>query len=117
MGTVAEVHGGCDVATSLRAVPPDYPPQQPQAPNLGGLFSQLLGALVVGQGTGNLLLLAIFGFQIYRAYAKTKGIPLLLDDATATHLMQLLQQLRQPTQQPLPIFTLLRCGKLNTLPH
>src|SRR5262245_10145285 len=43
-----------------------------------------------------LLLLAIFGFQIYRAYAKTKGIPLLLDDATAAQLMQLLQQLRQP---------------------
>src|SRR5262245_19087894 len=80
--------------------PPEYPPQQPPLPNLGGLFSQLLGALFGGQGTGNLLLVAIFGFQIYRAYAKTKGIPLLLDDATAAQLIQLLQQLRQSSPQP-----------------
>jgi hypothetical protein len=83
--------------------PPEYPPQQPQQPplpNVGGLLGQLVAALFGGQGTGNLLLLAIFGFQIYRAYAKTKGIPLLLDDATAAQLMQLLQTLRQP-QPPL----------------
>jgi hypothetical protein len=64
-------------------------------------LSQLLAGLLGGQGTGNLLLVAIFGFQLYRAFAKSKGIPLLLDDATAAQLMQLLGQLRQPTpQQP-----------------
>ena len=83
------------------SVPPEYPPQQPQVqvPNLGGLFSQLLGALFGGQGTGNFLLLAIFGFHLYREFAKTKGIPLLLDDATAAQLVQLLQQMRQPNSQ------------------
>src|SRR5262245_31917497 len=100
MGTVAEVRGGRDAAITRKAVPPEFPPQQPQAPNLGGLFSQLLTGLLGGQGTGNLLLVAIFGFQIYRAFAKTKGIPLLLDDATAAQLIQLLQQLRQPIPQP-----------------
>ena len=57
-----------------------------------------------GQGTGNLLLIAILGWQLYRGFAKTKGIPLVLDDATAAQLIQLLQSMRQPApQQPLPL--------------
>jgi hypothetical protein len=81
-------------------VPTDYPPQQPSA---GGLLSQLLSGMFGGQGTGNLLLIAILGWQMYRGFAKTKGVPLLLDDATAAQLIQLLQAMRQPIpQQPLP---------------
>jgi hypothetical protein len=53
----------------------------------------------LAQGTGNLLLIAILAWQIYRQFAKTKGIPLVVDDATAAQLIQLLQQLRQP-QKP-----------------
>jgi predicted lipid-binding transport protein (Tim44 family) len=79
-------------------VPPEYPPPQLQ-PNASGLLSQLLGGLLGGQGTGNLLLIAILGWQIYRAFAKSKGIPLVVDDATAAQLVQLLQTLR-PTQRP-----------------
>jgi hypothetical protein len=76
--------------------PAEYPPQQPSA---GGLLSQLLAGLLGGQGTGNLLLIAILGWQLYRGFAKTKGVPLLLDDATAAQLIQLLKSLRQPTPQ------------------
>lgn len=81
-------------------LPQDYPPPQPQQPqpNASGLLSQLLAGLFGGQGTGNLLLIAILGWQIYRGLAKTKGIPLVVDDATAAQLIQLLQQLRQPTK-------------------
>ena len=80
--------------------PPEYPPAQP---NVGGLLSQLLAGLFGGQATGNLLLIAILGWQLYRGFAKTKGIPLFLDDATAAQLIQFLQSMRQPTpQQPFP---------------
>ena len=78
-------------------MPPEYPPPPP---NAGGLLSQLLTGLLGGQGTGNLLLIAILGWQLYRGFAKTKGVPLLLDDATAAQLIQLLQSLRQPSPQP-----------------
>lgn len=78
-------------------VPADYPPPQPSA---GGLLSQLLGALFGGQATGNFLLIAILGWQLYRGFAKTKGIPLVLDDATAAQLIQLLQSLRQNPNSP-----------------
>jgi hypothetical protein len=85
---------------SYPSVVPEYPPQQPGG---GGLLSQLLAGLLGGQGTGNFLLIAILGWQMYRGFAKTKGVPLLLDDATAAQLIQLLQSLRQPyPQQPLP---------------
>jgi hypothetical protein len=80
-------------------VGPEYPPPQPQ-PNASGLLSQLLSGLLGGQGTGNLLLIAILGWQIYRAFAKSKGVPLLVDDVTATQLIQLLQSLRQTPNRP-----------------
>jgi hypothetical protein len=79
--------------------PNEYPPPQLPQPSVGGLLSQLLAGLLGGQGTGNLLLIAILGWQMYRGFAKTKGVPLLLDDATAAQLIQVLQQLRQPPSQ------------------
>jgi hypothetical protein len=75
-------------------IPPEIAPQQP-TPSASGLLSQLLAALFGGQATGNLLLIAILAWQLYRGFAKTKGIPLVLDDTTAAQLMQLLQSLRQ----------------------
>lgn len=86
-------------------LPQDYPlpqPQQPQ-PSASGLLSQLLAGFFGGQGTGNLLLVAILGWQIYRQFAKTKGIPLVVDDATAAQLIQLLQQLRQTPTKPVSL--------------
>ena len=80
-------------------MPQEYPPQQPQQqPNAGGLLGQLLAALFGGQATGNFLLIAILAWQLYRDFARAKGIPLLLDDATAAQLMQSLRQ--TPQQQP-----------------
>jgi hypothetical protein len=79
-------------------VPPQYPPAQP---DVGSLLSQLLSGLLGGTGMANFLLMAILAWQIYRSYAKREGIPLLLDDATAAQLVQLLQSLpRQTPQQP-----------------
>ena len=50
-----------------------------------------------------LLLIAILAWQLYRGFAKTNGIPLVVDDATAAQLVQLLQTLRQsPAQQSPP---------------
>jgi hypothetical protein len=46
-----------------------------------------------------MLLIAILAWQLYRGFAKTKGIPLVLDDATAAQLIQLLQSMRQPNSQ------------------
>jgi hypothetical protein len=80
-------------------VPPEYQPLQPQ-PSATSLLSQLLAGLFGGQATGNLLLIAILAWQLYRGFAKTNGIPLVVDDATAAQLVQLLQTLRQsPAQQ------------------
>ena len=87
-------------------LPQDYPPLQPQPqvqPSAPGLPSQLLAGLLGGQGMGNLLLIAILGWQIYRQFAKVKGIPLVLDDATATQLIQMLQQLRQNPTKPVSL--------------
>jgi len=85
-------------------MPQDYPPPQPQMqPNAPGILSQLLAGLLGGQGMGNLLLVAILGWQIYRQFAKTKGIPLVVDDATAAQLIQLLQQLRQTPNKPVSL--------------
>lgn len=78
------------------SVPPQYPPAQPDA---GSLLAQLLSGLLGGTGMANFLLLAILAWQIYRSYAKREGIPLLVDDATATQLVQLLQSLPRPAQQ------------------
>ena len=84
-------------------VPPQYPPPQyptPQ-PDVGSLLSQLLSGLLGGTGMANFLLMAILAWHIYRSFAKREGIPLLLDDATAAQLVQLLQSLpRQTPQQP-----------------
>jgi len=77
-------------------VPPQYPPAQP---DLGSLLAQLLVGILGGAGMANFLLMAILGWQIYRSFAKREGIPLLLDDATAAQLVQLLQSLPRPAQQ------------------
>lgn len=90
-------------------VPPQVPPEvvppqpiQPQPvapqPSATSLLSQLLAGLFGGQATGNLLLIAILAWQLYRGFAKTNGIPLVVDDATAAQLVQLLQSLREPPQ-------------------
>jgi hypothetical protein len=91
-------------------LPQEFPPPQPQVqptqpvqpvvPDLGDLLSQLIAGFFGGQGTGNLLLLAILAWQLYRGFAKQKGIPLFLDDATAAQLIQFLQQRQQTPQFP-----------------
>ena len=80
-------------------IPPQIPPQ-PDRPDGSGLLGQLLAALFGGQATGNLLLIAILAWQLYRGFAKTKGIPLVLDDATAAQLVQLLQSITRATSSP-----------------
>jgi thioredoxin-related protein len=82
-------------------LPQEYPPPQPQQPqpSVGGLLSQLLAGFLGGQVTGNFLLIGILGWQLYRGFAKTKGIPLVVDDATAAQLIQLLKSLQQAPQQ------------------
>jgi hypothetical protein len=82
------------------SVPPEYPPKQP---DVGALLGQLLSGLFGGPALANILLLAIFAWQIYRGIAKREGIPLLVDDATAAELVQLLRSLPRPTRvQPQP---------------
>jgi hypothetical protein len=51
----------------------------------------------------NFLLLAILAWQVYRGIAKREGIPLLVDDATAAELIELLKtvaQTRNRSAQP-----------------
>ncbi len=80
---------------------PSVPPQNPPAqPDLGSLLAQLLSGILGGAGMANFLLLAILAWQIYRGFAKREGIPLLVDDTTAAQLVQLLQSLPRPAQQP-----------------
>lgn len=76
-------------------VPPQYPPSQypPSQPDLGSLLAQLLGSILGGPALANFLLIAILAWQVYRGIAKREGIPLLVDDATAQQLTQLLQSL------------------------
>jgi len=78
------------------AMPMQIPPQQPDA---GSLLAQLLSSLLGGAATANILLLAILAWQIYREFAKKEGIPLLLDDATAAQLIQILESTRRPQPQ------------------
>jgi hypothetical protein len=78
-------------------VPAVYPPQ---SPDVGALLVQLLSSLFGGPAMANFLLLAILAWQIYRSIAKRQGIPLLLDDATAAQLVQLLKSLPQSRQLP-----------------
>jgi hypothetical protein len=80
---------------SVPNVPPQYPPQQPDAVSL---LSQLIGGLLGGPTVANLLLIAILAWQVYRGIAKREGIPLLLDDATAEQVSQLLESLPKPAK-------------------
>ena len=78
---------------------PNVPPTvAPVEPNLVVLLAQLLSSLFSGAGMANILLLAILAWQIYRAYAKREGIPLLVDDITAAQIAELLQLLKQPSR-------------------
>lgn len=81
------------VAPPPRLEPPRLVPNLPPEPasGLAVLLVQLLTALVSGQGTGNLLLLAILLWQVWRHLAKARGIPLLVDDALASQLIQALR--------------------------
>jgi hypothetical protein len=83
------------VVPNMPSFPPQYPPLQPDAVSL---LSQLLGGLLGGPALANLLLIAILAWQVYRGIAKREGIPLLLDDATAEQVAQLLQSLPKPTK-------------------
>lgn len=76
--------------------PQQIPPQQPDA---GSLLGQLLSSLFGGAATANFLLLAILAWQVYRGFAKKEGIPLLIDDATAAQLVQLLQTLPKAARE------------------
>ena len=79
---------------------PNVPPASPSvAPDLGALLGQLLAGLFGGSGMANFLLLAILAWQIYRSFAKREGIPLLLDDATAAQLAEILQQAVRPSNE------------------
>jgi hypothetical protein len=78
------------------SLPPKYPPTQP---DVGSLLAQFLSGVLGGAGMANFLLLAILAWQIYRGFAKREGIPLLIDDASAAQLIQLLQSLPRPAQQ------------------
>lgn len=95
----------------LPSVPllPNLPPEP--MPSSAGLLIQLLVAWLTGQGTGNLLLLAILAWQIYRHVARARGIPLLVSDEQAAQLMQALRSLppaayppslSEPSQTPEP---------------
>jgi hypothetical protein len=68
---------------------PNLPPEP--APGLAMLVVQLVTALLSGQGTGNLLLLAILAWQIYRHVAKARGIPLWISDELASQLLAALR--------------------------
>jgi hypothetical protein len=72
----------------LRLVP-NLPPEP--APGLTMLLVQLVTALVSGQGTGNVLLLAILIWQVWRHLAKARGIPLLVSDELASQLLAALR--------------------------
>jgi hypothetical protein len=76
-------------------IPPQYPPLQPDA---ASLLSQLIGGLLGGPTLANLLLIAILAWQVYRGIAKKEGIPLLVDDATADQIAQLLESLPKPAK-------------------
>lgn len=80
---------------------PNVPPVNPSTvPDFGSLLGQLLSSIFGGAGTANLLLLAILAWQIYRSFAKREGIPLLIDDASATQLIQILQSVPRPANDP-----------------
>ena len=66
------------------------------------LLGQLLASLFGGAGMANFLLLAILAWQVYRSFAKREGIPLLLDDASAAQLAEVLQQAVRPSNEPPP---------------
>jgi hypothetical protein len=68
---------------------PNLPPEP--APGLALLLVQLVTALLSGQGTSNLLLLAILLWQVYRHLAKARGMPLLLSDEQAGQLLAALR--------------------------
>jgi hypothetical protein len=73
---------------------PSVPPTvSPVEPNTAVLLAQLLSSLFSGAGMANVLLLAILAWQIFRAFAKREGIPLLVDDAAAAQIAELLQSL------------------------
>jgi hypothetical protein len=75
--------------------PPQYPPLQP---DVVSLLSQLLGGMLGGPTLANLLLISILAWQVYRGIAKQEGIPLLVDDATAEQIAQLLESLPKPAK-------------------
>jgi hypothetical protein len=78
-------------------VPPEVAPKQPET---AALIVQLLSSLLGGPGLANVLLLAILGWQMYRAIAKRQGVPLLVDDNMAEQLVQLLKSLPARPQSP-----------------
>ena len=82
---------------------PNVPPVNPAvAPDVGSLLAQLLAGLLGGPAVANILLLAILAWQIYRGVAKREGIPLLLDDASAEQLVQILQSATRPASEQPP---------------
>jgi hypothetical protein len=82
--------------------PAVIPPANPVVtPDVASLFVQLVSRLLGGASLANLLLMAILAWHIYRDVARREGIPLLLDDASAEQLAQLLQSaLQSPPSQP-----------------
>jgi hypothetical protein len=85
---------------------PNVPPVAPSVvPDLGALLAQLLAGLFGGAGMANFLLLAILAWHIYRSFAKQEGIPLLLDDDSASQLAAILQQAARPSNDPSPTAT------------
>ena len=79
------------------------PPVTPSVvPDLGAILGQLLAGLFGGAGMANLLLLAILAWQVYRSFAKREGIPLLLNDASAAQLAEILQQAARPSNDSPP---------------
>lgn len=83
------------VVPSAPTIPPQYPPVQPDG---ASLLAQLIGGLLSGPMLANLLLIAIFAWQVYRGIAKREGIPLLVDDATAEQIAQFLESLPKPAK-------------------
>jgi hypothetical protein len=80
---------------------PNVPPANPETQtDFGSLLGQLLSGILGGTGMANLLLISILAWHVYRAFAKQQGIPLLLDDAAAARLVQILQSVRPANELP-----------------
>lgn len=73
-------------------------PTNPTLPAAMTMLLQVLTGLLAGGGTTNLLLIALIGVQLWRAFRKATGQPLLLDDATFENLKRIVSDLVQPAK-------------------